>query len=818
MSEGLIYLASQIVAFMLLSAGIGFAIGWFIKGKGGSMKPDVAIAHLRRSEQEKSELQTEIEALQRQIASGGHLPAGDADLENELAIARREISQLRLERDQRAEVGGGAEHPEFDALAQRYDQLDTEKSRILQELTALRVRLDELPRLEAENHDLKSRLAAAANAMSEDQSAELVRLQSELNATRVAASEAVQLKRRVEELEAGQGSTAIPTDELTARLTRERDQAVADLRNSSAAAAEELRRLKDERDQFATAMKNIQQDGIDAAALRQERDRLKADLENIRAGIGVNADWESEKAALQLQLNKQSEEIGSLRLEVIHLQEGPSNLEQERDTLTAKLADLEAAFAVERQGLQAKVDQAQSMALESGTIVANLETEIEELRREGSAPPDWETEKKELTARAEALEAMLGDLTQQRDMLIVEGDRLRHEIATQTAPVMPSEVVSAEVVTRPSPDAEADAPKKPRIWDDIPETEPEVTAPVVAEGPISPAETFAPNRSIWDEEAVVPPVTETGPVEAGEAAPGTPAMSIWDDPIAPSAEAVEEPTQTKPSIWDDEPKTPPAAPISADQTVNIWDEPVAPIEEAHAPEGELLWHEEPQAAPTDEPSKSIWEDVEEPSVEDDPFTKFAESTPTEPEPIELPKQTVFVETGFTPPPRIIPKPVEFDEPKEVPTPEPEVEVVLPPVIETPVETAPATTTKIPDIFRKAVEEAPVVEVPAAFASEPEKAPEPTPEPVKEEAPSDDFKAYKPGAKDEPDDLEEIIGVGPVAKKVLVELGYNTFKKVSEIEFHDMKKISAVLDNARNRIEKEKWREQARVLHRAKYGG
>jgi predicted flap endonuclease-1-like 5' DNA nuclease len=66
-----------------------------------------------------------------------------------------------------------------------------------------------------------------------------------------------------------------------------------------------------------------------------------------------------------------------------------------------------------------------------------------------------------------------------------------------------------------------------------------------------------------------------------------------------------------------------------------------------------------------------------------------------------------------------------------------------------------------------------------------------------------------------DDLEEIIGVGPVVARIFLEAGFNSFEKVAQMTQEDIAKLETKIENLSERIKKEKWIEQAKVLLRLK---
>ena len=68
---------------------------------------------------------------------------------------------------------------------------------------------------------------------------------------------------------------------------------------------------------------------------------------------------------------------------------------------------------------------------------------------------------------------------------------------------------------------------------------------------------------------------------------------------------------------------------------------------------------------------------------------------------------------------------------------------------------------------------------------------------------------------EPDDLEVILGIGPVLDQKLREMGITTFAQIAGWTAADAERIGAELDFP-GRIERENWIDQARDLHAQKY--
>lgn len=69
---------------------------------------------------------------------------------------------------------------------------------------------------------------------------------------------------------------------------------------------------------------------------------------------------------------------------------------------------------------------------------------------------------------------------------------------------------------------------------------------------------------------------------------------------------------------------------------------------------------------------------------------------------------------------------------------------------------------------------------------------------------------------EPDNLQEIKGIGPKIHRTLNQNGVTTFREISHWGRADVKRLAELLHFPR-RISKERWVQQARTLHRRKYG-
>lgn len=68
---------------------------------------------------------------------------------------------------------------------------------------------------------------------------------------------------------------------------------------------------------------------------------------------------------------------------------------------------------------------------------------------------------------------------------------------------------------------------------------------------------------------------------------------------------------------------------------------------------------------------------------------------------------------------------------------------------------------------------------------------------------------------EADDLKEINGIGPFFEKKLHSLRIYTFRQLANFTTEDVEKLSDIIEFFPDRIERENWVGQAKVLHRRK---
>jgi predicted flap endonuclease-1-like 5' DNA nuclease len=76
---------------------------------------------------------------------------------------------------------------------------------------------------------------------------------------------------------------------------------------------------------------------------------------------------------------------------------------------------------------------------------------------------------------------------------------------------------------------------------------------------------------------------------------------------------------------------------------------------------------------------------------------------------------------------------------------------------------------------------------------------------------------KIGATEKPDDLKKIVGIGKANEQVLREQGVTCYAQIAAFSAEDEKKYGHSLGVFSARISQEKWVEQARRLHKEKYG-
>ena len=68
-----------------------------------------------------------------------------------------------------------------------------------------------------------------------------------------------------------------------------------------------------------------------------------------------------------------------------------------------------------------------------------------------------------------------------------------------------------------------------------------------------------------------------------------------------------------------------------------------------------------------------------------------------------------------------------------------------------------------------------------------------------------------------DNLTQIKGIGRINENILQSIGINTFAQIANLTDEDEKRVGDALGSFKDRIANEKWIEQAKQLHKAKYG-
>ena len=74
------------------------------------------------------------------------------------------------------------------------------------------------------------------------------------------------------------------------------------------------------------------------------------------------------------------------------------------------------------------------------------------------------------------------------------------------------------------------------------------------------------------------------------------------------------------------------------------------------------------------------------------------------------------------------------------------------------------------------------------------------------------------AKQEEDNLQEIVGIGRVFESVLHKLGIHSFQQIAAFRVADIARVNAELKECKGRLEQDDWIGQAKELHFKKYGG
>jgi len=139
------------------------------------------------------------------------------------------------------------------------------------------------------------------------------------------------------------------------------------------------------------------------------------------------------------------------------LEEESVALGAERAALKARLAQQAAEHAAERQQLQADALQLRGQLLSRETLVAQLQGELEALRRAAPDLPARRTLAEQLQAQGERMAALQRELAALRQALAAPEARA-HAAAPQAAPASPRDGWPAEAARRPSDADDAGGP------------------------------------------------------------------------------------------------------------------------------------------------------------------------------------------------------------------------------------------------------------------------------------------------------------------------------------------------------------------------
>jgi len=77
---------------------------------------------------------------------------------------------------------------------------------------------------------------------------------------------------------------------------------------------------------------------------------------------------------------------------------------------------------------------------------------------------------------------------------------------------------------------------------------------------------------------------------------------------------------------------------------------------------------------------------------------------------------------------------------------------------------------------------------------------------------------KAPAKQEHDDLKEIVGIGKVFEQTLHDLGIVSYRQIAAFDISDIARVNSELKEFKGRMEQDDWIGQAKELHFKKYGG
>jgi predicted flap endonuclease-1-like 5' DNA nuclease len=128
----------------------------------------------------------------------------------------------------------------------------------------------------------------------------------------------------------------------------------------------------------------------------------------------------------------------------------------------------------------------------------------------------------------------------------------------------------------------------------------------------------------------------------------------------------------------------------------------------------------------------------------------------------------------------------------------------------------------PAIIDAEIEPLPLVASMEIPAPAPPPAPAPAPAPTPQQ-PAPSVASFAPApptqpAELPPDDLKEIVGIGPILEHTLQSLGLKTFAQIATITPEDIAMLIVKVDSSiAERVLRERWVEQARELYAKKYG-
>ncbi|MBI1211452.1 MAG: hypothetical protein GC190_08315 [Alphaproteobacteria bacterium] len=176
------------------------------------------------------------------------------------------------------------------------------------------------------------------------------------------------------------------------------------------------------------------------------------------------------------------------------------------------------------------------------------------------------------------------------------------------------------------------------------------------------------------------------------------------------------------------------------------------------------------------------------------------------------------------PPRAVepepaPQPMRSAKPSPAPTPASVAETPTPAPAVAPQEPKPERAPPPPFVQTEAIEE-PLPLVAAMEIGAPTQPVAAAPAPASAASPTSTTAATSAPAPAElpPDDLKEIVGIGPILEHTLQSLGLKTFAQIATITPEDIAMLIVKVDSSiAERVLRERWVEQARELYSKKYG-